>query len=451
MVNCAMVITSGSVIATAVLHWRSLVTLFAAPDVVLIYFISATPLALLAVLRLQRSLAALAALLILTTGAVLALIGAINAGFAVSSTFIANLPRTLVACSIVLSIAILARIVFRPTRLASATRDIASFPSECDGDGVDMAVLIEHSHGLPEADKTVAPDSRLENGDCPASAGSHPIAVLGFGVLVLVLLPTVYIAARCQHEITELINLIEQSRIAEARQLCQVLTALSPSADIRGRPLKKLAHEIDRDLGALTSRLAAIGPDPELPEQQLERCRLLAILGRGDEALVELIPLRQTPVSPAAHDLCGTIHETTAHWTMARVCHLRAKADWIRQPESSDRTAGVFRATTRIAYCHRKLGAYELAEEAYREALMQSPTAETHFLLAQFYEDMQQARKAMDHARQAMKLAPQRYQHAGRTLIDKLTVGHFGCLTIHFAEVSTSQRLKGLLGTDRER
>lgn len=451
MLNCAIVITSGSIIAVAALHWRSLVTLFAAPDVALIYFISATPLALVAVLRLQHSVAAMTALLILTTGAVLALIGAINAGFAVSSTFIANLLRTLVACSIVLSVGLLARIVFRRTRPASATRGIASFPSGYDGDGVDMAVLIEHSHGRPVADKTVAPDSRLENGDCPASASSHPIANLCFGVMVLALLPTVYVAARCQREITELTSLIEQSRIGEARQLCQRLTALSPSANIRGRSLHRLTRDIDRDLGVLTSRLAAIGPDAVLPGQRLERCRLLAMLGRSDEALVELIPLRQSPVSPAAHDLCGTIHETTSDWTMARDLHLQAKAGWIRQPESSERTAGVFRATTRIAYCHRKLGDYELAEEAYREALILSPTAETHFLLAQFYEDMQQSHKAMAHARQAMTLSPQRYQRAGRTLIDKLTVDHFGCLTIHFAEASASQQQTRFPGTELER
>lgn len=399
--NCLIVIAAGSVIATVALHWRSLGTLFVAPDVALIYLVSSIPLAASVLLRLRHSVGATAAVLIPTAGAAFVSIAAISAGSATSSTFAANLLRTGMTVSFVLSVTILVRIVDR--------------------------------------------------GKEQASAPVPPIASLGLGLLVLALLPTVSVAARCQHETTALISLIEQSRFGEARQLNQALLALSPSSDVRGRSLKRLALEIDRELNLLKSQLAAIGADPELPQRRLERCRLLAMLGQSDKALQELLPLRQTPVSPAANDLCGTICESTAHWTAARDYHHQARADWLRQLPSPARTAGIFRATTRIAYCYRKLGDYELAEAAYREALLQSPTAQTHFLLAQFYEDMQQAQQARDHARQAMSLAPQQYQRAGSALIDKLTVGHFGCLSVHFAEASRSQQQTGMPDAERDR
>jgi tetratricopeptide (TPR) repeat protein len=96
--------------------------------------------------------------------------------------------------------------------------------------------------------------------------------------------------------------------------------------------------------------------------------------------------------------------------------------------------AGLLQATTGIAYCQRKLGHYADAEATYQQVLTLSPTADSHFLLAQFYEDAQQAEKARTHARRAMALAPTRYRQEGEKLIRKLTVYHFGCLSVFTAE-----------------
>ena len=70
----------------------------------------------------------------------------------------------------------------------------------------------------------------------------------------------------------------------------------------------------------------------------------------------------------------------------------------------------------------------------YQEVFARAPTADSHFLLAQFYDDTQQTRKAREHARRAMTLAPQRYQQEGEKLIRKLTVFHFGCFHVFSAE-----------------
>jgi tetratricopeptide (TPR) repeat protein len=87
-----------------------------------------------------------------------------------------------------------------------------------------------------------------------------------------------------------------------------------------------------------------------------------------------------------------------------------------------------------MGYCRRKLGRYAEAEATYLEMLELAPTAESHFLVAQFYEDTQQTAKAREHARKAMALAPDRYDDVGRRLINKLSVYHFGCLGVYDVE-----------------
>ena len=57
-----------------------------------------------------------------------------------------------------------------------------------------------------------------------------------------------------------------------------------------------------------------------------------------------------------------------------------------------------------------------------------------HYLLAQFYEDTQNARQARTHARQAMALAPAMYEQKGAQLINKLRIYQFGCWGVYLAE-----------------
>ena len=123
---------------------------------------------------------------------------------------------------------------------------------------------------------------------------------------------------------------------------------------------------------------------------------------------------------------------------MARDWYGKAKAQWQSLADSAERTAGLSRSITGIAFCERKLGRLREAETAWRDLLSVSPTADTHFLLAQFYEDTQQAGKSRFHAEQAMQLDPQRYHVQGRRLIDKLVTSHFGCAGVFSADYSPS-------------
>jgi hypothetical protein len=87
-----------------------------------------------------------------------------------------------------------------------------------------------------------------------------------------------------------------------------------------------------------------------------------------------------------------------------------------------------------IGYCARKAGRTSQAEAAYQALLKTSPTADSHFLAAQFYEDAQATSLALRHVRQAMALDPRRFGESGRTLVNKLQTAHFGCWGVYSSD-----------------
>ncbi|MDB5343189.1 MAG: putative O-linked N-acetylglucosamine transferase, family [Schlesneria sp.] len=275
--------------------------------------------------------------------------------------------------------------------------------------------------------------------DWALAASSKRGAILwaGFGILVVGVLPLVYVLARCRHDAIVVEELVSQSRFGEARSKIREVCRLAPSMVWRSRSLKELSRELDQRVHALESQVAAM-PLAMTTESRLRRCRMLAMLAETEAALAELAKLGESDVAAQAYDLAGTIHENAARWDDARTFHQRALVSWQNQSQSPQRDAGLIQSALRLAYCERKLGNYEVAESHYLEVLAVSPTAENHFLLAQFYEDMQQAGQARTHARQAMSLDPRRYQRDGQKLIDKLTLGHFGCLQIYREESNSS-------------
>jgi tetratricopeptide (TPR) repeat protein len=261
-----------------------------------------------------------------------------------------------------------------------------------------------------------------------------PVLVGGLGVTVLLLPPWTYVGARCRHDLSRLSDFLEQSRFGEARKLAQNLAALDADQKLKGRPLPQVTAEIERLVRELEARTAVTLPDRATLGDQLGRARQLAMLGRKDEALMVLQAARTSSPDPEVDDLAATICEDKEEWETGLGLYRSARATWEARPPSNERTAGLLRATTGIAYCQRKLGQYAEAEAAYLEVLALSPTAESHFLLAQFYEDTQQADKARAHAQRAMALAPRQYRQEGEKLIRKLSVYHFGCLSAYFAE-----------------
>jgi tetratricopeptide (TPR) repeat protein len=258
--------------------------------------------------------------------------------------------------------------------------------------------------------------------------------ILAAPLLVALVVPWVYREARWRHDLRELQSLLEQSRLGEAQPLASLLARLDGQAELAGVPLQRLASEIDRTVGALQTRSAQPLAADAGGDDRIVRAQDLAMLGRTDEALRVLASLPAFADSPAACNLRGTIHETRREWRKAHEWYSRAKTDWEHEPDTPERTAGLIRAATGIGFAERKLGRYPEAETAYQEVLALAPTADSHFLLARFYEDTQQAGQAQQHARQAMSLDPGRYSQPAGELIDKLVTLHFGCWGVRSAE-----------------
>jgi tetratricopeptide (TPR) repeat protein len=251
-------------------------------------------------------------------------------------------------------------------------------------------------------------------------------AAFSLACIVALLLPWSYAAARVRHDVARFGELIDLSRIGEARTSAHRLLALDAAASWREAPLSRLAADLDRAVRELTQRVVVPLAAEATSDERLERARQLAMLGRTAEAGKVLSSLE----GPEAISLQATIHENQGEWDAALNAYSKARAAWQSQPASAAQASGLITATRGIAYSQRKSGRYAEAEATYQELLALAPTAESHFLLAQFYEDAQHSQQASLHARRAMALAPDAYREPGQQLIRKLQVYHFGCLGV---------------------
>lgn len=255
---------------------------------------------------------------------------------------------------------------------------------------------------------------------------------------ILAVVPAVYVDARVRHDLKLLTELLEQTRLGEASELAGMIERLQPTAVWQGRLVAALRRDLDRSVAGLRRRVAVPLSGSANSLAQVDRARDLAILGDTDAALKVLSDRRIAAVEdPEVMNLLGTIHETRSEWTAAGDWYRRARRASADLPASETRQALRLQAQRGIAYAERKAGRTPEAEAAYRELLALSPTADTHFLLAQFYEDAQQTDLAHQHVRQAMSLDPRRYGKPGRELVDKLQTVHFGCFGTFQAERSS--------------
>jgi tetratricopeptide (TPR) repeat protein len=253
------------------------------------------------------------------------------------------------------------------------------------------------------------------------------VAVALLGLAVLIGLPRIYIDAHASHDNRNLTELLEQSRLGEARDLSQRLLMLDPARQFQGHRLADVATNLDRAVREIDSRVADPLPPDASDDAGLARARDLAMLGRTSEALAVLDRSASLAESVEAHSLRGTIHQTRNEWLLSAEAFRRAATALQSRPPSPEQNAGLIETTTGIAFAERKLGHNAAAEAAYQQVLKLDPSADSHFLLAQFYEGAQQAAKAQLHARRAMTLAPERYEQPGQRLIDQLVTHHFGC------------------------
>jgi tetratricopeptide (TPR) repeat protein len=99
-------------------------------------------------------------------------------------------------------------------------------------------------------------------------------------------------------------------------------------------------------------------------------------------------------------------------------------------PGDTSASAEVYQVAMGSAYCFRRLGRLSKARACYLRLLEINPNADTHFLLAQFFEDIQETSSARHHALEAAQLDPSRYGERGQELIRKMRALHFRCLSL---------------------
>jgi tetratricopeptide (TPR) repeat protein len=253
------------------------------------------------------------------------------------------------------------------------------------------------------------------------------LAVTLVSFLVMLGVPWIYVEARRSHDDRELGELLDQSRVGEAQHLAVQSLILDPRRKFRGQPLRDVAAELNGVVRDLESSVALpLSADASL-EARLARARDLAMLGRTAAALQVLAQPASLAESPDGLMLRGTIHQARQEFLPSGAAFREAAEQLNALPPSPDRASALVTAYSGIAFAARKLGNNAEAVTAYQQVLVLDPSADTHFLLAQFYEGTQQAALAQKHARQAMALAPERFEVPAQRLIDKLVTHHFGC------------------------
>ncbi len=269
----------------------------------------------------------------------------------------------------------------------------------------------------------------LERGPLPTEAARAArfarrravVSWFSLAAAFLFIVPALFSTARDDADRSRLEELIAKSRWGEADQLARRLQAAAPHLRIHGERIHIVAGILADRVQALEGAVRS-GPGPSDPtETHLTYARQLAMLGRGEAAVEHLD--NQHLTTPEALNLLGTIEETRSNWS-ASEAHFRAAL--------SDSKAREFRvpALTGLAYSLRKQGRYRDSEAAYLQLWSLTPTADTAFLLAQFYEDTQQPAAASTFTHRAMELDPRRYSAGGMRLLETLRTRHFGCLAV---------------------
>jgi hypothetical protein len=260
---------------------------------------------------------------------------------------------------------------------------------------------------------------------------------------VLLCVPTVYVQARCQQDADHFADLRQQSRFGEAEPLLQRIVALNPSFRKDGQLLRRELRELQHTMAALRKRTQANLPATASIDQQIHYARDLAMLGRSAEARDLLLMNPPTLLDSRACRLLATVYENSQEWRTA-LHYYEMALTWLpKSSKAMNVSEEQYSITMGKAYCCRRLGQLTEAHTQYQKLLSLNADASTHFLLAQFYEDIQETTQAVHHATIAAKLNSRNYGDKAQRLIQKMQASHFGCFRIqtHSADaVATHQK-----------
>jgi tetratricopeptide (TPR) repeat protein len=248
---------------------------------------------------------------------------------------------------------------------------------------------------------------------------------------VLTLVPRIYLDARGRYDAEQYFSLRQQSRLGEARSLLKRMLILDPAIQQDGQLLRRDQYELDRTIDSLNRETRTEFSATFSFDQQLQRARQLAMLGRTNEAVKMLLEAPEATYSAEACSLLGTMHENRRDWNSAIRFYGMAENLLRSPPADTSDSAEAYQVAMGSAYCYRRLGRLTEARARYSSLLEINPNADTHFLVAQFFEDIQETSSARHHALEAIQLDPNRYRERGHKLIRKMQTLHFRCLSVY--------------------
>ena len=286
-----------------------------------------------------------------------------------------------------------------------------------------LAAVLSLATALLLAAATLAQRGPRRNGLPALPSKLLPI----WSLCVAAVAPALFVEAHIERDAHRLVELVEQSRLGSAAELARTLHTLDPQRSIDGYPLAAVADQLQLRVAELQDAVSRPLAVDAAPAERMARARDLAALGRDVEALETVSTLQDGPLAAEACNLAGVLYEDQQRWEAGLAAYQQARALAGAQADLEEQTLLLAEAARGVAYCERKQGRNQAAEAAYLELLALVPTAETHFLLAQFYEDTQQTSLAREHADRAAALAPAQFAGPVRSLKNRLSTAHFGC------------------------
>lgn len=242
--------------------------------------------------------------------------------------------------------------------------------------------------------------------------------------------PAAYVDALTDGIRIDLENSLKERRYVLAERQARTMAELKRSGSVHGRDLAGLVVELRQTVDKLEAEvrrpLAVRAPVADIGR----RITLLMHLDRFEDALRLLSPLRRDArFQSICLDYQGLCWQRLQQYRNSLDAYQSAVAYWSRQPESDRKRLSLASAWKGIGFAARRLSQRTLEEQAYRTLVDLSPTAESHFLLAQCYSEHQKTQLAADHSTIAVQLDP-KMKAQSESMLTSMSRDHFGCLQI---------------------
>ena len=279
------------------------------------------------------------------------------------------------------------------------------------------------SHYLPASDNVRSPE---EDSTVPISKWSP----LGIGLVLATVIPFSYGHFLADYYSNQLTEALKNQRLELARSASGCWSRLAPQAHWQDQPVAEIHAQLAGEVNRIRHALSELSAGQVRSNPGMVASMFLQ-LDDFDGAVAVIKPhLRGTAPSPFAWDTFGLILQRQELWRESEQAYRKAFELWNQESDSSNKN-GLASALRGIAHAQNRQGRVRDAEQTYQQLLEIDSSAETHFLLAQFYEEEQQTEEAYHHASEAMILAPGQFQQPGQTLINKLQSAHMGCFQIY--------------------